>query len=67
MYGKFSKKAILEIGEQVMAKPLRNKKTSKKLALKERWVFATWVGIDARTNEYVVVICDGGGRGQLFV
>ena len=43
-------KAVLEIGEQVMAKPLRGRKSQKKLSLKERWVFATWVGIDAKNN-----------------
>ena len=59
LYGRNSAKAVLEIGEQVMAKPLRGCKSQKKLSLKERWVFATWVGIDAKTNEHVVVICEG--------
>ena len=58
--GKDSKKAIVEIGEQVMAKPLRGKKSNRKVSLKDRWVFATWVGIDTRTNEHVVVLGDGG-------
>ena len=32
----------------------------KKLSWKERWVFATKVGIDAKTNEHVVVIGEEG-------
>ena len=60
LHGKDSKKAILEAGEQVMAKPLRGKKTNRKMSLKDRWVFATWVGLDPRTNEHVVVLGDGG-------
>ena len=60
LHGKDSKKGIVEIGEQVMAKPLRGKKSNRKMSLKNRWVFATWVGIDARTHEHVVVLGDGG-------
>ena len=60
LYGRNSAKAVLEIGEQVTAKPLRGRKSQKKLSLKERWVFATWVGVDAKTNEHVVVIGEGG-------
>ena len=58
--GKISEKPIIELGEQVMAKPLRAKKTNKKLSLKQRWVEATWVGIDRKTNEHLVVLDDGG-------
>ena len=66
LYGRNSAKAVLEIGEQVMAKPLRGRKSQKKLfSLKERWVFATWVGIDAKTNEHVVVV--GEGRASIRV
>ena len=54
-------KAVLEIGEQVMAKPLRGRNSQKKLSFKERWVFTTWVGIDARTR-HVVVIGEGDLR-----
>ena len=64
-YDRNSAKAVLEIGEQVMAKPLRGRKSKKKLSLKERWVFATWVGIEAKTNEHVVVI--GEGRAAIRV
>ena len=60
LYGKDSRKAILEFAEQVMAKPLRGKKSGKKLALRERWVFGAWVGLDPKTNEHVVILADGG-------
>ncbi len=43
-----------------MAKPMRARKTNKKLSLRQRWVEATWVGIDKRTNEHLVVLDDGG-------
>ena len=42
-----------------MAKPLRGRKSQNKLSLKERWVFAMWVGVDAKTNEHVIVIGEG--------
>ena len=49
LYRRNSAKAVLEIGEQVMAKSLRVPKSQKKLVvLKERWMFATWAGIDAK-------------------
>ena len=54
LYDRNSAKAVLEIGEEVMAKPSRSRKSQKDLSLKGRWVFATWVGIDA-----VVVILEG--------
>ena len=60
LYGRNSTKGLVEIGEQVMAKPLRGRRSQKKLSLKERWVFATWVGIDPKTNEHVVVVSEGG-------
>ena len=59
LYGRNSAKAVLEIGEQVMTKLLRGRKSQSKLSLKEGWVFATWVGIDAKTIEHVVVIGEG--------
>ena len=43
-----------------MGQTLEGRRSKKKLSLKERWVFATWVGIDAKTNEHVVVIGEGG-------
>ena len=58
--GKLSKKPMVEIGEQVLAKPLRSPKTTKRLSLKNRWVMGTWVGINRRTNEHIVALNDGG-------
>ena len=58
--GKESKKPIVEFGEQVMAKPLRGKRFTRKMSFKDRWAFATSVGIDVRINEHVVVLGDGG-------
>ena len=58
--GKTSKKPILEIGEQILAKPLRSKETTKRLALRQRWALATWVGIDKKTNEHIAALDDGG-------
>ena len=43
-----------------MAEPLRGKRSTRKMSLKDRWEFATWVGIDVRTNEHVVVLGDEG-------
>ena len=43
-----------------MAKLVRCRKSQEKLSLKERWVFATWVGIDAKPLEQVVVSGEGG-------
>ena len=60
MLGKTSAKPILEIGEQVLAKPLRAQKSNKKLSLRSKWVHATWLGIAARTNEHIVAIEKGG-------
>ena len=42
-----------------MTKLLRGRKSQMKLSLKEGCVFATWVGIDAKTIEHVVVIGEG--------
>lgn len=51
---------MVEIGEQVLAKPLRCAKTTKILTLENRWVMGTWVGINRRTNEHIVSLDDGG-------
>ena len=58
--GKVSEKPMIEMGEQVLAKPMRARKTNKKLSLRQRWVDATWVGVDRKTNEHLVVLDDGG-------
>ena len=52
---------VFEIGEQVLAKPKRsNKKIKKRQALDARFHDATWVGFDARSNEHVVILGNGG-------
>ena len=60
-----SAEAVLEIGEQVMAEPLKDRKSQKTLSLMDLWVFATCFGVDAKTNEHVVVI--GEGRAAIRV
>ena len=60
LMGKPSAKQLLEIGEQVLAKPMRCPKTRKKLALKSKWVFATWLGISNKTSEHLVALANGG-------
>jgi hypothetical protein len=47
LMGKHSSKAILEFGEQILAKPLRTPQTRRKLSLRSKWVFGTWVGMSA--------------------
>ncbi len=52
--------AVYEIGEQVLAKPKRGKKTSRKTPLEPRFREATWVGFVDRSKEHMVVMKDGG-------
>ena len=51
---------MLEFAEQVLAKPLRAHKTRKKLSLKSKWVFGTWLGLTAKANEHLVALPGGG-------
>ena len=51
---------VIEFGEQVLAKPMRQKQTQRKVWLKSRWVEATFVGITRNSNEHVVVLLAGG-------
>ena len=60
LMGKPSSKALLEFGEQVLAKPLRAPKTCNELSLRSKWVFGTWLGVASRTNEHLVALADGG-------
>ena len=60
LLGKTSQKPILEFGEQVLAKPLRAKKTTKKLSLRTKWVNATWLGMSEKTGEHIVAVENGG-------
>ena len=54
LMGKEPIQPLVEFGEQVIAKPLRQKKTSKKISLATRWLYGTWVGITDRSNENLV-------------
>ena len=58
--GRPSSKAIMEFGEQVLAKPLRSIKSRRKKSLKSKWVFGTWVGATSRSSEHLVILREGG-------
>ena len=58
--GRPSSKAIMEFGEQVLAKPMRSIKSRRKKSLKSKWVFGAWVGATSRSSEHLVVLQDGG-------
>ena len=64
LLGKEAVQPLVEFGEQVLAKPLRQKKTSKKVSLATRWLHGTWVGIADRSNENLVVLPEGGASDQ---
>ena len=51
---------LVEMGEMVLAKVRRKKKTMKKTHLQARWMFGTWLGIANRTNENLVALDQGG-------
>ena len=57
--GHDTSRPMIEYGEQVLAKPMRTKAWSKRSALEPRWVEGTWVGINARTGEHLVVLTGG--------
>ena len=58
--GKECGQKLIAVGEQVLAKPKRKKKTSRKMALSTKWKHGTWVGVTARTNEHIVILEHGG-------
>ena len=58
--GKNSMKPLVEVGQQVLAKPVRTKSSRRRRALKPQWVEATLVGLNARTGEHHVVLAKGG-------
>ena len=60
LMGKQCKFPVIEFGEQVLAKPTRQKQTQRKVSLKSGWVEATFVGITSNSNEHVVVLPAGG-------
>ena len=60
LIGKPAKNKIVEFGEQVLAKPLRSKKTNIRVSLRTKWIEATWVGATRNSNEHLVVLSKGG-------
>ena len=58
--GKECSAKAVEFGEQILAKPKRNPRTTRKQSLKSRWVDATYVGASRSTNEHIVVLPEGG-------
>ncbi len=58
--GKDCVQKIVEMGEQVLAKPKRSRTSTRKQALVSRWKHAIWVGMSERSNEHVVVLAEGG-------
>ena len=60
LMGKQCKVPVIEFGEQVLAKPMSQKQTQRKVSLKSRWIEATSVGITRNSNGHVVVLPAGG-------
>ena len=60
LMGKQRKVPVIEFGEQVLAKPTRQKQTQRKVSLKSGWVAATFVGITRNSNEHVEIVPAGG-------
>ena len=58
--GKESNQGIVEIGEQVMIKPKRSKKTHRTQSLASRWRSGTYMGMTVNSNEHIVALPDGG-------
>ena len=56
---------MVEMGEQVWAKPMRTRSWSRTAALDSRWVGGTWCGINAKTGEHLVIL--EGGRQMMRV
>ena len=65
MRGYEASKPVLEMGEQVWAKPMRTHAWHKRGPLESRWVAATWSGISPKTGEHLVIL--EGGRHLLRV
>ena len=60
LMGKEASQAMAEFGEVVWAKPLRQKKTNRKIALATRWISGIWVGLTSRSGENLVILPEGG-------
>ena len=60
LMGKEATQPFIEFGEQVLAKPLRQKKTNRKISLATRWITGTWIGLTDRSGENLVALPGGG-------
>ena len=60
LLGREPTQPLMEFGEQILAKPLRQKKIKRKVSLATRWITGTWVGVTARSGENIVVLPEGG-------
>ena len=49
-----------EFGEQVLAKPKRGKRETRKQSMKSKWHDGTWAGFGDRSHEHIVVLTSGG-------
>ena len=56
-----SSRPIIEFGEQVWAKPMRTNAWVRKAPLESKWAAGTWVGINPKTGEHLVILSEGGG------
>ena len=61
LVGKDCKASMVEFGERVLAKPMRARKSRKKLSLRSRWVEAVWVGSTRHSKEHIVVLEGSNG------
>ena len=59
--GKEVSQSVIKFGEQVLAKPLRRKRTNPRVSLASKWISGTWVGTTNRSPEHLIVLPEGGG------
>ena len=60
LFGKDSKKPLIEFGEQVLVKPMRAPASRRKRSFKYQRREGTWVGVNFKTGEHLVVLAGGG-------
>ena len=60
LMGKHTSKEMVEMGERVLAKVVRSRRSTRTRALQPRWEDAIWVGVARRSNEHIVVLKQGG-------
>ena len=62
LMGKDPSQPMIEFGEGVLAKPLRQKETKRKVSLATKWIKEIWVGLTRMPGENLVVLAKGGRR-----